>query len=293
MKSVLQVFVICVIASGCAREEAAPADTAATPAVLDAAPAGPVVATVNGEALTAPLLEVFARGRRLDPQDPLQRRQALEQLVETVVLAQDAKATGLAEQPDVQAEVALAGLLQLSGRRLRALRDEVPLGEEELTAFYQQEVERAGAVEVHLQHILFDTEAAALEAAGKALRPDADFEALMGEYAAKGALQARDLDWANLGQLPPAVAAAAKQMADGEVLAAPVQTRFGWHVLRRVASRPFTPPPLEEVREGARRQLTDRAIADKVKALRAAAEVEFPGDAASPAPAVPAAPTGG
>lgn len=263
------------LGSGCADESASDAAGAA----LVGAPQGPVVATVNGEALTTPLLDVFARSRGLDPTDPAQRQKALDQLVETVLLAQDARAAGLLEKPEVQAEVALARLLQLSGRRIAAYRDGVQVGEPELQAYYRQEVERAGSHEFHLQHILFADEDAALAAAGRALQPGADFEALMGEYAVagSGAEQARDLGWANLTQLPPEIGAAAAQMADGQTAPVPVRTSFGWHVLRRVESRPFQPPAFDQVRAGARRQLVERAIADKVKALRAQADIALPG----------------
>lgn len=276
MKNVFQVIVL--VAALCACQ---PAEEAAAPAraeVLANAPEGPVVATVNGERVSAPLLEVFARGRGLDPADPAQRQQALDQLIETVLLAQDAHAIGLTDDASVQAEVALAALLQLSGRRINALREAAPIGAAELQAYYQQEVARAGGEEFLLQHILFDNEAAALEAAGKAVQPGADFDALMAEYAAKGALQARELDWANLTQLPAEIGAAAQQLHDGEVRAVPVRTRFGWHVLRRESARAFTPPPLEQVRDGARRQLVERAVAEKVRTLRAAADIDLPGD---------------
>jgi peptidyl-prolyl cis-trans isomerase C len=263
------------LTSGCADDPG----TGDAGAALVGAPQGPVVATVNGEALTTPLLDVFARGRGLDPTEPAQRQKALDQLVETVLLAQDARAAGLLEDPEVQAEVALARLLQLSGRRIAAYRDGIQVGEPELQAYYRQEVERAGTHEFHLQHILFASEDAALAAAGRALQPGADFEALMGEYAVagSGAEQARDLGWANLTQLPAEIGAAAAQMADGQTAPVPVRTSFGWHVLRRVESRPFQAPAFDQVRAGARRQLVERAIADKVKALRAQADIALPG----------------
>lgn len=274
MKNVSYLIVIALFLSACSQQENAPAQRA--DAVLAGAPAGPVVATVNGEALTAPLLEVFARGRGLDPTDPAQHRQALDQLVETVLLAQDAHATGLADEATVQAEVALSGLLQLSGRRLQALRQDITIDEERIVDFYQQEVARAGDSELHLKHILFADEASALAAAGEALAEGVDFDALMAEYAAKGALQARDLGWSNLGQLPEPLAAAARGMGEGQTLAVPVQTRFGWHVLHLVAHREFTPPPLETVRDGARNQLIEQDIARRVQALREAATIATP-----------------
>ena len=275
IKNIGYAIVFVVLVSACASEEPGPDGSAA---VLAGAPDGPVVATVNGEAVTMQVLEAFARGRKLDPANPEQHAQALEQLIETVLLAQDARAAGLPGQPEVQAELALARALLLSGRRLDAFRDEIQIGDAELQAYYQQEVDRAGNVEVHLQHMLFASEDAALEAAGRALQPDADFDALMGEYGSGKDQQARDLGWANLAQLPAEIGAAAQHLADGQVAPVPIQSRFGWHVLRRVESRPFQPPPFEQVRDGARRHLVERAVAEKLKALREQGDIVLPGE---------------
>jgi peptidyl-prolyl cis-trans isomerase C len=245
-------------------------------AALAGSPAGTVVARVNGEAITEPVLDVFAKGRGLDPADATQRQRALDLLIENVLLAQDAAASGLVERPEVRAELVLVHLQQLAGRNLAHLREDVEITDAELRAYYEREAERTGGIELNLQHILFADEASALAAVARAQLPDADFVALMGEYAAGGALQARDLGWANLGQLPKEVAEVAATLPDGAVAAAPVQTSFGWHVLRRVASRPFSPPPFEQVRDGARRQLMEQAVADKVKALREQAAIEIP-----------------
>ena len=95
----------------------------------------------------------------------------------------------------------------------------------------------------------------------------------MAEYAAKGAKQARDLGWGNLSQYPPELAEAALTLQDGQVGGVPLKTDFGWHVFKRVASRPFAPPPFEQVRDGARKQLVDQALADKAKALREKAKI--------------------
>jgi len=270
-------LVVFALVAGCAAEEHP--DAGAVEAVLAGAPSGPVVATVGGEEITTQVLEAFARGRKLDPANPEQRAQALEQLIETVVVAQDARAAGLAQQPEVRSELALARALLLSGRRLEALREGIQISDAELQEYYQQEVARAGNVELHLQHLLFASEEAALEAAGRALQPGADFEALIAEYGNGSGQQARDLGWANLAQLPAEIGAAAQQLADGQVSPVPIQSRFGWHVLRRVESRPFQPPPFEQVREGARRHLVDRAVAEKLEALREQADVVLPGQA--------------
>src|SRR5690606_953395 len=106
-----------------------------------------------------------------------------------------------------------------------------------------------------------------------ALKPEADFQDVMADFEGRGALQARELDWANLSQLPPELAEAAQQLEDGQVAPVPIQSSFGWHVLQRVESRPLQLPAFEQVKEGARRQLTEQALAERVKALREQAEI--------------------
>lgn len=271
MKQVVPFAIFLALLGACSQRQ----DASSSNAALLGAPAGEVVARVGGESVTAPVLELYARGRGLDPSDPEQRERALDSLIENILLAQDAAATGLTDAPDVQAELALLRLQQLAGRNLERYREEVAIGEAELRAYYQRETARTGGIEVHLKHILFDNEIAAQAASARSQIEGADFDALMAEYASVGALQARDLGWANLGQLPKEVAEVAGSLPDGSVAAAPVQTSYGWHVIRREASRPFAPPSFEQVREGAKRQLIEQAIADKVKALREQAKIEI------------------
>lgn len=257
---------------------------------LVGAPDGDMVVAVQGEVVTAPLLDVFARGRGLDPADPEQRQRALEALVETIVLAQTALRSELGNKPDVQAEITLARLLQASGRQMAQLRSEIQVGEAELRAYYDQEAARAGDTEYHLAHILFQDEALARQVAERANADEADFDALIAEFGSGAALQARDLGWSNLTQLPESFPEILRQLQDGQTAPVPVQSPHGWHVLRRIASRPFERPGFEQVKEGARRLLTERMLAERVRGLREAAQVQYAAQAApnQPAPAEPA-----
>jgi len=250
---------------------------------LQGAPDGPMVAVVNGERVTQPVLDVFAGGRGLDVAEPAQRQQALDALIESLLLAQAALAGPLSTQPDVQAELALVRVQQLSLRQLGALGSEVELSEQELRDYYSSEVERSGRIEFKAQHILFADEATATTALAEATAAGADFNALMQKYQGS-ALQAADLGWANRAQTPPEFAEVFAQLGDGEVAPVLVQTRFGFHVLKRETSREFTPPPFEQVREGVLQQLTQQAVADRVRALRSTATISAPGSSAAATP---------
>lgn len=250
--------------------------------VLQTAPDGPVVAVVNAETVTQPVFETFANGLGLDIADPEQRQQALDRLIETLLLAQSGLGEAAAGSDTLRSELALARMQVLASHQLNAMRGEINIGEQELRDYYAREVERTGRVEYSAQHILYTDEAAAVSALAEALEPGADFAALMQRHAGS-ALQARDLGWANRAQTPPEFAELLDQLSDGEVAPVVVQTRFGFHVLRRVASRPFEPPAFESVRAGIEQQLAQQAVAERVRALRGTARIAAPG-ASSPAP---------
>jgi peptidyl-prolyl cis-trans isomerase C len=239
---------------------------------LVGAPDGALVASVNGEAITEPVLLVYARGRGLDPADPAQRKQALDALVDAVLLAQEGIESGLVARADVQAELALVRMQQLSGRALAEQRTRLEVTDVQVEEYYRQEAERAGDTQWRIEHILFADRALA-EAAAQRAAGGADFSQLMAEYAAGAALQARALDWSHAAQLPPELVTALRQLQDGEVAPVPIETTHGWHVIRRAESRPFHPPALEQVRDGARRQLMERALGEHLAALRARAVI--------------------
>lgn len=255
------------------------ADNGGKAEVLQGAPQGSMVAVVNGESVTQPVFETFARGLGLDIARPEQRQQALDRLIETLLLAQTGLSGTEADADSLKAELALGRMQVLAAHQLNALRGEVKIGETELRDYYDREAGRAGQFEYQAQHILYADEAAAAAALAEALAPGADFEALMQKHAAT-AVQARDLGWANLAQTPPEFAELLGQLSDGEVAPVVVQTRFGYHVLRRAGSRPYQPPAFEQVRAGIEQQLQQQAIAERVRALRAAAQITAPGASA-------------
>jgi peptidyl-prolyl cis-trans isomerase C len=240
---------------------------------LVGAPDGPIVALVNDEVITEPLLLVYARGRGLDPTVPAQRQSALDSLIENVLLAQDARASGLLDRPEVQAEAALVRVQQLAGRRLAEQRAATEVTEEQIVALYQRERQRAGDTEWQAQHMLFVDEAAARAMLARALAPGADFAGLMQEAPSAGAGQAKTLDWSNATQLPEEIVEALKQLDDGETAPVVIRTSFGFHVLRRIAARPFNPPPIDSIRDGARRQIVEAAIKEFVDGLRTRATI--------------------
>jgi peptidyl-prolyl cis-trans isomerase C len=272
MRKLLTIALIATLAGCGGPRQAAPA----AKNLLADAPAGAPVVTVDGEVVTEPLLQAWAQRRGLDLADAAQRQRAIDGLVDAMVLARDALNSNLGQNDEVRAALAQARIEQLANANVEAFRAAAPITDEQLKTFYDEEAARTGGIELQLQHILFADEASAKAALEVAKQPGADFEQVMQGYAST-ARQAKQLDWANLSQLPPELGQAARTLQDGELAPQPVQTQYGWHVFKRLAARPFTPPPIEQVREGAKRQLGEQVLRERIKALREKAKVVLPG----------------
>jgi len=66
------------------------------------------------------------------------------------------------------------------------------------------------------------------------------------------------------------------KLEKGEVAAAPVQTKYGWHVIKLVDKRGAAKPDYSDaVKAGIRSTLLRDALSEHVNALRAEAEIEM------------------
>jgi peptidyl-prolyl cis-trans isomerase C len=258
--------------AGCSNTTTTGSADAGSSALLGA-PDGPPVAVVNGEVLSEPLLVVFARKAGLDPAVPEQRQRALDALVDSVLLTQEALSDQTLDRSEMRAEATIARLQSVATRRLAAQRERLQADDAQVAALYEQEKQRAGDTEWRSQHLLFADRAGAEAALARARAEGASFDALLAEYANGGAKQATELPWSNATQLPESLVEALQQLGDGEVAPVVLESRFGFHVLRRLEARPFSPPSLEQVREGARRQLIEQGLKDYVGGLRAKAQI--------------------
>ena len=64
------------------------------------------------------------------------------------------------------------------------------------------------------------------------------------------------------------------RLKKGQMTEAPVQSNFGWHVIRLEDERPLTPPPYEQVKPNLQRSMQQQAVQKAVADLRAKAKVE-------------------
>ena len=129
--------------------------------------------------------------------------------------------------------------------------------------------------EYNAAHILVETEEEA-NALKAELDGGADFAELAKEKSTgPSGPNGGALGWFSKGMMVPEFEAAVMEMQPGQV-SRPVQTQFGWHVVKLNETRAMEAPAFDSVREELAGELRQQAVSDRVDELVAGADVERP-----------------
>ena len=264
-------FVLLGAAAGRAEDAPAPAP-AATPAP------DTVLATIDGQPVTEADLELALSD--LDQQFgrlPAEQRRAaaMSAIIEIRLLAAKAVAAGIDKQPTFQRQIEFLRQRSLHSQ-LVAAEVAAKITEQEIRARYDQEVANTPPVnEVHARHVLVKTKEEAT-AIIKQLDGGAKFEDIAKEKSSDGSAgQGGDLGWFGPGQMVPEFEKAAFALEVGSYTKEPVQTQFGWHVIKVEDKRAKQPPAFEQVKDQIRSALLRDKYFALVKSARDAAKVEI------------------
>lgn len=151
--------------------------------------------------------------------------------------------------------------------------------DEEVAKYFEEHQAELGQPEqVKASHILVATEDEAKQIVSQ-LQGGADFAALAAEKSQDPGTkdQGGDLGFFGRGELVPEFENVAFTLAAGQV-SAPVQTQFGWHLIKVAEHRPATPATLEAVKEDIRSALLrekTKQPEEVLNELRAKAQVKI------------------
>src|ERR1700722_15863389 len=264
----------------------------ATPATTDT-PGAPVVATVNGVALTRPEFDIYEknllRNEKVQSLTAEQQNQVLDNLITMQGMAAQGVKDGFENDPDARANLALLHMRVMADAESQKFVKSTQPSDAELHAEYDTAVWQMDKNEYHARHILVATKDQA-EQVIKKLKSGAKFEDLAKAQSTDTGSKNNggDLGWFTTSRMVKPFADAVKNMKKGEI-SAPVQTQYGWHVIQLEDTRDASPPPFDQVKQ----QLTDAILRKKLQAyvedLKKQAKIEKKPDAL---PAVAAAPTG-
>ncbi|MBJ3786220.1 peptidylprolyl isomerase [Devosia sediminis] len=267
------------VLSSVAQDAPAPANEAAAPA--ETAPAvdpATVVATIGDQSITEGDLAFAAEDMAQDlAQMPPEERRAflVRILIDMKVMSQAARDAGMDQTP-----LFAQRREYLEERALRrAYFAEAIAGavtEEAVRAKYDEFVSTfVPADEVRASHILVETEEEA-NALKAELDGGADFATLARDNSIDpGAANGGDLGFFGKGMMVAPFEEAVFALAEPGDVSAPVQSQFGWHIIRLEEKRQSAPPTFEQVAAQIQNQLLMETFTQKVEELMGGVTVDI------------------
>ena len=245
----------------------------------------PAVATVDGQKIDRDLYEFYAKGVANKAASELtaeQRDQVLENLIRAKVIAEQAEKDGTAKEPNTAAllELSRLNVLQQAVSE-KYLKDRKPT-EQELRSEYETQVGQLPRLEYHARHILVATEAFAGKVVAE-LEKGAKFEDVAKRESMDSKENGGDLGWFTPDRMVKPFADAVVALKPGEYTHAPVQTQFGWHVIRLEETRDVAPPAFDQVKARVEQMVQGKKFKGYVDELMKTAKVEKTLDGAKPA----------
>jgi peptidyl-prolyl cis-trans isomerase C len=239
------------------------------------------IAMVNGKPLERAFVDAMARERALLGQqaDEATQEVILARLIGNELFVQEAVKRGLDKEPDLMIKAEMMRRDLLAGAFVRAYLSEHPVGDDLVKEEYdRRRTFLLGTKEYSLRHILVLDKAGAREIIAQ-LAKGADFEALAKDRSLdEGGSRDRggSLGWISIENGEKPLMDAAAGLAKGAYASEPVQTRFGWHVVRLDDVRDVQILPFDAVKERLRQQLQQKRVEQLERDLRASAIVSRP-----------------
>ena len=234
-----------------------------------------VVARVNGDEITlGHMIIAYAtlpQQYRQAPADVLYNA-ILDQLIQQSALMQSRDA-GEPRQVTISLENERRSLLAADA--IEQIMSSVGSDEEVRAAYDAKYADGFGDTEYNASHILVETQEAA--AAIKAeLDTGADFaETAKSSSTGPSGPNGGELGWFADGDMVPEFQAAVATLQPGQV-SEPIQTQFGWHVIKLNDSRRMAAPELDQVRDEILNELRSDAVTTQIDELTRKATVERP-----------------
>ncbi|MDR2878158.1 MAG: peptidylprolyl isomerase [Chromatiales bacterium] len=246
-----------------------------TPAAQSELTPDTVIAVVNGRELTFADFNAFINTRisaqqRQQGLNVQQRNALITEYVNRELVYQDAVKHGWDKAPEV--------VIAVDNHR-RNLSAQYALGQQVSAPIADADLEKAyrelkPIKEFKTMHILVHTEAEAKQIL-TALSSGKTFDAVAKESSIDpSAAQGGDLGWIAAEQIATPLRNAIVDMKKGS-LSQPIQTQFGWHILRVDDIRTVPVPSFADVKDDLRHKIQNENIGKYLSGLRQSAQIEF------------------
>ena len=243
-------------------------------ALAGSLPSHAQVAKVNG--VTIPQARADALVRELSRQgredSPQLRNVVRQELINRELMSQEATKIGLEKHSEVKAQLDIMRQNVLVGAFLNEMAKKHPATEEAIKAAHERFKESPAANEFKARHILVGSEAEAKELIGK-IKGGEEFAKVATEKSKDPGSKTKggDLGWAAPASYVRPFAEALAKLKKGDMTESPVQSNFGWHIIRLEDTRPI---PYETLKPQLQQLVVRENVQKAIEALRTAAKVE-------------------
>jgi len=236
------------------------------------------VATVNGTAISRNMYDFYIKNA-LQGKDPStltqqQKNEALDNLVRGELVVQQADKDGITKDPQTMDMIELARMSAVQQAFSEHFVKENKPTEEELKKEYDAQVAQLPHTEYHVEHILVSS-ADAANAIIAQLGKGAKFEDLAKKQSSDSSKdQGGDLGWQTPDRMVKPFSDAMVSLKPGEYTHVPVQTQYGWHVIKLTETRPLSPPDFEKVKDRVSQIVLGKKFKAYVDGLLAKAQID-------------------
>ena len=230
------------------------------------------VLTINGADIDSAVVDLYLQSRTQKPAaeaTPAERDSVIQELTDIWLLTTQPAATALADDPAVKAQIELQSRGVIAQAVAADYFAKNPATDEEITAEYEMQMQRTPPLQFKARHILVETQAAAADLISQ-LEEGGDFAELAKAHSTgPTGPNGGDLGWFSPDQMVKPFSDAVAGLDDGAFTKDPVQTQFGWHVIKREESRENQPPTLESVRDVIKQRIEQTKFQGYIEQLRA------------------------
>ncbi len=203
------------------------------------------------------------------------RELLIQELVNRELMYQDALKRKLDKDKDVIFQLKQHRIDLLIKHAIRKTMQATKITDTELKLEYDRRVKSANVKEFKARHILLKSKDKAISVI-KELDNGKNFIKLAKAYSTgPTAKNGGDLGWFNARQMVPEFSKAVASMEKGKYTETPVQTKFGWHVIKLEDIRQMDPPKFSEIKNQVRIIMQNKKLQEYIGKLREKSDIKI------------------
>ena len=269
-----QAFISLILALGVCGVAVSYAQQAAKPAAGGASSGGTV--SVNGVAIPKSRIDLLVKAQAAQgkPESPELIAAVKDQLVLLELVSQEAAKKGMEKNPEIATRIAMGKQQILADAYVQDYVKSNPVSDDQLKGEYEKFKAQLGDKEYKPSHILVDKEDEA-QPIIEQLKKGGDFAKIAKEKSKDTGSKENggDLDWGPAARFVQPFADALKNLPKGQYTQTPVQTNFGYHVIKMDDIRDLKAPSFEEVKDNFRQRVQQQQVQKMLAELKAKAKI--------------------